>query len=195
MSYSFNQLGSITSDSADASQRNVQNIKFGNYQISNFFSGDARDADHLDFALNNRSILVNGVNGGVGLNGGVVDIDSQLTVHQESERPLEKLQLNQRLFSTVPYLGRGSCDPALESYLLQGDLSSDKKSVSTIMEQSFMGYTLYPTDSQMEEQVNNSKYTVEESAMHGWVRGGASTREMSADQIFSKNNRPVDTSY
>jgi hypothetical protein len=194
MSYFFNNLDSISSDSTDTTQRNVQNVKFGNYQLSNYFSRDARDADHLDFALNNKSILVNGVNGGAGLGGNVVDIDSELTVKQEWERPLEKLQLNQRPFATVPYLGRGSCDPSLESMLLQGEFIGDKKSVTTIMENSFMGYTLYPTDSKMEEQVANPKYTVEEAAMNGWVRGGATTREMSMDQILSKNNRPV-TNY
>jgi len=191
MSYFFNNLDSISSDSTDATQRNVQNIKFGNYSLSNYFSRDARDVDHLDFALNNKTILVNGVNGGVGLPGSGVDVDSKLTVKQEWERPLEKLQLNQRPFATVPYLGRGSCDPSLESALLQGEFIGDKKSVSTIMEQSFMGYTLYPTDSKMEEQVNNPKYTVEEAALNGWVRGGATTREMSMDQILGKTNRPV----
>ena len=28
----------------------------------------------------------------------------------------------------------------------------------------------------MEERVSNAKHTVEESAMNGWVRGGADTR-------------------
>lgn len=193
MSYFFNQLDNISSDSTDATQRNVQNIKFGNYLLSNYFSRDARDSGHLDFALNNKTILVNGVNGGVGLAGSVIDVDSTLTIKQQNERPLEKLQLNQRPFVSVPYLGRGSCDPSLESQLQQGEFSGDKKSVTTIMEQSFMGYTIYPTDSQMEEQVANPKYTVEEAAMNGWVRGGATTREMSTDQIFSKNNRPSNT--
>jgi hypothetical protein len=191
MSYFFNQLDSISSDSTDASQRNVQNVKFGNYQLSNYFSRDARDNDHLNFALNHKSVLVNGVNGGVGLGGNVIDVDSQLTVKQEWERPLEKLQLNQRPFATVPYLGRGSCDPSLESQLLQGEFFGDKKSVTTIMEQSFMGYTIHPTDAKMEEQVANPKYTVEEAALDGWVRGGATTREMSMDQILGKSSRPV----
>jgi hypothetical protein len=86
----------------------------------------------------------------------------------------------QRPFLTVPFLGKGSCDTTLESQLLQGDtvLQDTKKSTSTIMTQSFMGYTLYPTDSQMEEQTNNPAYKVEEAALQGWVRGGASSREM-----------------
>jgi hypothetical protein len=194
MSYLFNQLGNISSDNTDATQKNVQNIKFGNYQLSNFFQPDTNNS-HLDFALSQKAVIANGIAGGLGLGPNSIDVDSILTIKQENERPLEKLQLNQRPFATVPYLGRGSCDPSLESQLQQGEFASDRKSVATIMEKSFMGYALYPTDAKMEEQVANPKYTVEEAALNGWVRGGATTREMSMDQIFSKNNRPVDTNY
>ena len=46
------------------------------------------------------------------------------------------------------------------------------------MEKSFGAYSLYPTDSKMENQVKDASHTVEEAAMEGWVRGGMSTREM-----------------
>ena len=39
---------------------------------------------------------------------------------------------------TVPYLGRGSCDPTIESQLLQGETVRGKKSVSTVMELSLI---------------------------------------------------------
>jgi hypothetical protein len=96
----------------------------------------------------------------------------------------------ERPFLTVPYLGRGSNDPVLESQLQQGEIVSDKKSVSTIMDKSFANYSLYPLDSKMEEKVQNPKYSVEEAALNGWVRGGMATRDMSADPNMVKNNRP-----
>ena len=111
----------------------------------------------------------------------------------EQSRALEKLQLFERTFRTVPYLGRGSVDPALESQLQQGELASDKKSVSTIMEKSFEDYSLYPTDSQMKERVTDPSHTVEEAALDGWIRGGASTREMSMNETMKQNNRPSGT--
>jgi hypothetical protein len=100
----------------------------------------------------------------------------------EQERPLEKLMLTPRPFVTVPYLGRGSCDPVLESQLQQGELVSDKKSVSTVMEKSFSGYTMYPTDSVMEERVKNPEFVVQEAALDGWVRGGQATRHFNASK-------------
>jgi hypothetical protein len=42
----------------------------------------------------------------------------------------------------------------------------------------------------MEDYVNNPANTVQEVAMSGWVRGGMTTRDMSADDKFQKNNRP-----
>jgi hypothetical protein len=58
------------------------------------------------------------------------------------------------------------------------------------MDKSFAKYALYPTDSKMEERVNNAANNVEEAALSGWVRGGMATRDMSADPNMVKNNRP-----
>ena len=85
-----------------------------------------------------------------------------------------------------PYLGKGSVDPVLELQLKEGELFTDKKSTSTIMSQSFMGYTMYPTSKEMEERVNDTRHSVEESALKGWVRGGIDTRLPEDDELSSK---------
>ena len=98
----------------------------------------------------------------------------------------------QRPFLTVPYLGRGSVDPVLELQIKEGEpMGGEKKSVSTVMSQSFMGYTLYPTDNNMEERVSNPKHTVEESAMNGWIRGGADTRYAGDDLANGRSSESV----
>jgi len=188
-SYEFNNMARIGNDSTDQTQRTVTNTRFANYTLSNFFSETLSDS-HVQFATQQPTLTFSGLVNGSGLNGSVVDTDSLLTIRTEQERPLEKLQLFERPFLTVPYLGRGSCDPTLESQLQQGELVSDKKSVSTIMEKSFTKYSLYPTDNQMEERVKNPANTVEEAALDGWVRGGMATREMAGNGDLRKNNRP-----
>jgi hypothetical protein len=45
----------------------------------------------------------------------------------------------------------------------------------------------------MESQVKDASNTVEEAALDGWIRGGASTREMAMDEEMQKNNRPNGT--
>ena len=92
----------------------------------------------------------------------------------------------ERQFLTVPYLGRGAGDPTLELQLREGEPMSEKKSVSTVTAQTFMGHTLHPSSKDMEEKCG---VRIEESAMKGWVRGGADTRAP-IDGDLSKNGRP-----
>ena len=173
-SYTFNNMGRIGLDATDNTQRNLYNTRFTNYMLSDFFSDKTTDSQ-VKFATSQPTLMVSRT----GISSSVIDAHSFLTLKTEAERPLEKLMLFERPFLTVPYLGKGSCDPTLESQLQQGEIISDRKSVSTIMEQSFSNYVMYPTDTQMEERVKNPAYTVEEAALNGWVRGGQSTRNYS----------------
>jgi len=188
-SYLFNNADRIGADVTDQSQRNVHNTKFSTYTLSNYFS-DKTANNHVNFATKQPAVMFSGITHGSGIHNDAVDTESILKLKTEQDHAVEKLQLFQRPFATVPYLGRGSCDPALESQLLHGEMVADKKSESTIMDKSFAKYALYPTDQKMEERVNNAANTIEEAALDGWVRGGASTREMSTDDVMKKNNRP-----
>ena len=190
--YMFNNMGHLGQDSVDETQRNVSNTRFATWTLSNYFSETTSDS-HVQFATQMPTIMFSGTSNGAGLHGSLVDTDSMLMLNKENERPLEKLSLVERPFLTVPYLGRGSCDPALESQLQQGELVSDKKSVSTIMEKSFANYSLYPLDTKAKDYVNNPANTVQEAALDGWLRGGVTTRDMSTDDKFKKNNRPSGT--
>jgi len=163
----FDNMGRIHNDSTDQSQKNVFNTRFANYMLSDYFSTQSNH-ESVNFATNQPNIMMSGTALGHGINGSVVDTESLLKMKGDNERPLEKLQLVQRPFLTVPYLGRGSCDPTLESQLIQGELVRDHKSVTTVMDKSFQPYTFYPTDSNMEEHVQNF-------ALNDW-RMGIDTR-------------------
>ena len=187
--YLFNNTDRIGSDKNDQTQNNVHNTRYANHSLASFFSENT-SSQHVNFAVQQPTMTFSGISHGNGLNGNVIDDESTLVIKTEQTKPFEKLQLFQRPFASVPYLGRGSCDPALESQLQHGEVVAGKKSVSTIMDKSFSQYLLYPTDDKMEERVNDAAYTVEEAALDGWVRGGKSTREMSNDEIMQQNNRP-----
>ena len=192
-SYNFNNLGSIKYDSTDQSQSNVYNTRFTNYTLSNYFSDNVSDK-HVKFATEQPAVMFNGTFLGKGIGGNVIDVDSHLMLNQEqNQRSFEKLSLNARPYSTVPYLGRGSGDPTLEAQLLQGEAIHDKKSVSTIMDKPFTDYSQLILDEHMNERVSNTNYTIEENS--GFVRGGSATRDMSADEYYQKNNRPGASSF
>ena len=186
-SYLFNSMGRIGIDLTDQTAENLYNTRFGNYMISNYFSDSTSD-QHIQFATQQPNVLPNGKSG---VAGGVIDQYSFLLTGTETERPLEKLQLNRRLFNTVPYLGKGSGDPTLESQLFQGEKVSDKKSVSTVSEESYINYATYPMMEDLKSRIGNPAYSVQEVALDGWVRGGTSAR----DTGFSSNSRPRDSGY
>lgn len=169
-SYLFNNLGRIGTDLTDNTQKNLYNTRFANYMLSEYQTTHPTQ-NSIDFATSQPSLMVNG-SIGTGINGSVIDNDSFLMLNTEQARSLEKLQLMPRPFLTVPYLGKGSCDPLLESMLQQGELAHDKKSASTMAEQSLMKYAMYPTDSDMEEHVSKPI----DAALGGWTRGGENSR-------------------
>jgi hypothetical protein len=161
-SYVFNQMGRANNEPVDITQTNLSNQKYSNYALS-------------QFAFKQPEIMESGM---FVKRGGATDksVMFESYLHQPLNLNEQKLQLSQRLFTTVPYLGKGSSNPVLESQLQQGEIVREKPSISTVSEQSFLNYSMYPTDDVMKEHVKNTTFTVEESAMDGWVRGGQNTR-------------------
>jgi hypothetical protein len=164
----------------DTSRRNESNTKFANYMLDNQFNFNKSD-DHVKFATLAPKINFRGTVGG--LPGSAVDFDSMLVIKTEQERAFEKLQLIQRPFATVPYLGRGTNDPVLESRLQQGEMIYEKKSIATIADAPYIDNKSYPMISTLKDRVTNAAYSVEEAALSGWVRGGQSSREMEGDVV------------
>jgi hypothetical protein len=189
--YTFNGTSRIRNDNTDKSQQTIMNTRFNNYMLSTYFSENRSD-DHVKFATEQPSMMFTGINGGAsgGITAFTVDVDSTLNIKKENARALEKLSLQQRPFLTVPYLGRGSCDTVLESQLKQGDIIANKKSVSTITEQSFASNHMYPLIDSIKDTITNPKYLVQEAALDGWIRGGSATREQS-----KQSHLPNDSGY
>jgi len=187
--YTFYNIDRVEDDQTTRTQKELQNGRFSSYATTNYFSENSGETQ-IQFATEQPAIMPNSITGsGVGANN--IDGESSLLHDKDNARHLGRLNLMQRQFTTVPYLGRGSVDPSLELQMLEGEPMGDKKSTSTIMSQSFMGHTLYPTNQDMEERVADSRLNVEESAMKGWVRGGADTRVPVDNEV---NGRPSNKS-
>jgi len=192
--YTFHQSGRLGNDMSDQSQKTLQNNTYLNTVLSNF-NPETSSNNHINFATNYPGMMVDSnARGGSGLGMFSIEHESNLLWKSEGQRPLEKLQLFPRSYSTVPYLGRGSCDPTLESQLMQGENVRGKKSVSTVMEQNFMPLDTFPLDKDIRMRTNEAKYSVEEVAMDGWVRGGAATRELE-ENYFSKKSKPSSSGF
>jgi len=164
--YVFNGLSRIGNDVTDNSQFNIQNGRYSNLVLTNYFS-DKVSSSHMNFVSQYPGLSYTGLIG-PGIGGALIEDENSILWKTEQERPLEKLQLFSRPFITVPYLGRGSCDPTLESQLQQGEYIRNKKSVSNVEEKSFYEPNNYP--------VTTNLNSIEEIALGGWSRGGIDTR-------------------
>jgi hypothetical protein len=162
----FNNMDRI---GVDGTQRNLSNTRYAEYTTDSVYGSDD---SHVQFATSAPTINFRGASG-AGLPGSSVDFDSLLMIKAEQQRAFEKLQLIQRPFATVPFLGRGAVDPALESQLRRGEAASERKSVSTTSETT---HVEYPIMDSVRDRVTNPTYSVEESALDGWVRGGQASR-------------------
>ena len=126
------------------------------------------------------NILVSGSSGG-GINRNNIDVDSMLQLTHLTKEP-ERNVYQERLFSTVPYLGKGPGNSNIEGTLLTGDLNINRKSTDPNSEVSHIDYAYYPLLPSIEANMTNPANFVEGAAAQGWVRGGLPSRIMNRDE-------------
>lgn len=188
--YTFDGLSRIGNDSCGLSQKNIQNVASANYNLTNFFSQDCGMKRPIEFATSQPNIFYNGSHQ-VGMGGCNIDANSDLLIGTVNTHPKCRISLYERPFLTVPYLGRGSSNPVLESHIQQGDMIQNKKSINTTTEQSYMPYLNYPLLPSIENSITNPANLVEGVAAEGWIRGGVPSRELQKDKDYKTSH----TSY
>ena len=181
--YTFDNMSRIGSDVCYQDQETIQNIQACNYTLQNYFADDCTMRKPIDLATTQPGIMYNGPSC-VGSGGCVVDTSSKLLLGGLVTHPRCKIDLFQRPFATVPYLGRGSVDPILESQIQQGELLTNKRSITRLPEKSYMKYTSTPLLSDIKDRVTNPAYCVEGVASEGWIRGGVPSRELTRDREY-----------
>ena len=167
--YTFNNIARMSNDTVDNTEQNQQYIRYANHCLSGLYKENIT-AQELDFVSSQPTMSINGLASGKGLIGNAIEMNNKMLKETEQQRAFHKLSLVQRPFLTVPYLGRGSVNPTLESQLQQGENVFEKKSISTIMEKSFLKYRMDPN------LENTQQPTAENMALTGWGIGGVPTR-------------------
>jgi len=186
--YTFNNLSRIGLDDCYISQTDIQNVASCNYTTQNYFAADCSMKNVKDLATTQPGIMYNG-----GFNssscGSNIDDSSQLLIGSIQTHPKCHIDLFQRPFATVPYLGRGSVNPVIESQIQQGEQLTNKRSINNLSEKSFIKYHQTPLLPAVKEQINNPAYQIENIASDGWVRGGVPSRELTRDNdYFNKHS-------
>jgi hypothetical protein len=175
--YVFNNMARIGNDNCDTTEKNLQNTHQSAWSLTNYFAQDCTMKQGIDFALTAPAINYTGSHQ-VGVGGCNIDINSGLK-YDPISRPPCRISLFQRPFATVPYLGRGSVDPIMEAAIMQGDQISNRKTTTSYSEKSYLNHQYTPMIPSLANNINNPANLVEGVAVNGWVRGGASSRDLS----------------
>lgn len=183
--YTFNNLTRIGEDTCDLSQRNMQDVSAANYLLTNF-RPQCPMSSAVDFATAQPAINFTGSNQ-VGIGGCNIDDNSQILI-TDLTRGKCKIDLLQRPYLTVPYLGRGKSNAILESQLQQGELANNRKSINPSTEVSHMNYSQTPLIPSLKSTVTNPANLVESVAAEGWIRGGIPVRQLTRDQEYVQSN-------
>ncbi len=180
--YKFQQTTRLGDDKTDASQRTLQNSEYANYLLDTFRPSCPLSTP-MDFALSQPNVNFTGSHQ-LSVGGSNIDESSKLLLNNMS-KPKCRISLNQRMFSTVPYLGRGKSDPVLEAQIQQGDFANNKKSINPSSEVSYMQYSQTPMIPTLQATINNPANLIENIAADGWIRGGLPSRELARDKEYT----------
>lgn len=185
MSYAFDNMSRIGNDSCNLDQNSIQNVSACNYTLQNYYANDCYMSKTISTATSQPCVFYSGVSN-VGQSGCLVDANSALLLGTtQTSNPKSKLDLNPRPYMTIPYLGRGSVDPVLESQMVQGEYITNRRSINKLSEQNYAKYLNTPLIPSMQQKMGNHTYCVESN---DWVRGGVPSRELTRDGGNNNNN-------
>lgn len=163
--YAFSGLNN---DSCFLSEREQQNIHFGNYHTKNL-----KTERPLYLSTSQPSIFLDSQFAPAG---SLIDDESKLQIETTQTNPRGRINLFARPFATVPFLGRGRVDIEKETGLLQGQAGTGLKSEIALAEISHLDHRHYPLIDSIRESINNPDRLIESAAYENWVRGGHPTR-------------------
>jgi hypothetical protein len=181
--FTFDNMSRIGNDTCTQDQNSIQNISASNYLLQNYFADDCSMRQPIALATTQPGVFYNGGSGS-GAGGCNIDKSSELLIGTIQTNPKARIDLFHRPFATVPYLGRGSVNPVLESQIQQGEFVTNKRTVTKLTEKSYMKYSNTPLIPSVKDRVTNPSYCVEGVASDGWIRGGVPSRELTRDKDY-----------
>jgi len=187
--YTFDNISRIGNDNCCIDQKSIQNIGYCNYTLQNYFASDCSMKKPIDLATTQPGIFYNG-GFNVGAGGCNIDESSKLQIGTIQTHPKCRIDLFQRPFATVPFLGKGSVNPIIESQIQQGELNTNKRTITNLSEKSYIKYHNTPLLPTVKDRLTNPAYSVEGVASSGWVRGGVPSRELTRDKDYFTTHTP-----
>lgn len=179
----FNNLGRMGYDEYNHTQDNVMNNAFSSYMLTNHNGVHDKQASMLHTKYPTMNMKGTHHVGPLGHN---VDESSQL-INSKLTNLNCKINLQERPYKSVPYLGKGNVDVGLENSLRFGETLREKKSAVGLNEKPQCDVSKYPMNHKLKGTISNPSNLIEESAVKGWIRGGLPSREIYKEQKYQCN--------
>ena len=172
--FMFNNISRIGQDTYNHTQEATINNAYASYTLTNFSEKNENKALSLSTKYPTMNMQSTSQ---LGPYGSHVDDSSDL-LKSKLTNANTRINLQERSYLTVPYLGKGSVDVGLENNLKFGDTFKEKKSSAQLNEKSYSDLEKFPLHKDLKNDTVNPKKHIEELAVKGWVRGGLPSREI-----------------
>lgn len=159
-------------DSCYFTEQTKQSIGPGKYSVSNHYHCECKIPGVVEAAT---SIPQTYFKNGYGVSGCVIDESTGLRIGKTKRHPKCRNQLLERPYLSTPYMGRGPGDQNLETQLLPGEPTKEKRQCNSLSGVTIDNY-FTPLVDHLRENVQDPIHIVPEHVQKGWIRGGSNTR-------------------
>lgn len=157
--------------------RTQQSREVGDYALGNFYSCDCGAKVPEETSLEYPTILFRDGYGWTSRNGCNIDVDSSFRNARNMTNPRLIQQLHERPYMGVPYMGRGVGDKCVETELLPGESTMQKRPCNNLsgiyIEQQYT--PLIPC---IRDTIQEPVHLIPTDSDPSWIRGGQPSRQL-----------------
>ena len=172
--FNINNQTRLEQDRCFLDTKTKQSMGTGMYQTYNYYDCECGIANVKEVSLQQPTV---NHNDGYGWSQCAIDKDSDIRNAKNQTNPKLIQQLSQKPYLTTPYMGRGIGDVCLETTMLPGESTFQKKSCNSLSGV-YISNVFTPQIPFIEENVQNPIHIIPEDNDTKWLRGGQPSRQV-----------------
>lgn len=183
--FKINQPVGLKNDDCFYNNRDFMSIYAGKYNTNNYYECDQHRQNAVDIMVQHPSMSFNNGYGWIGQQGKLVDRDSDARLGSKITNVRCRKQLYPRINLSQPFMGRGTGDVCVESELLNGELTGQKRQCNSLSGVTIN--TFVPMVQCLKENVQNTIHIIPEDNMKSWTWGGVPSRQVMRQRAYKQN--------
>lgn len=177
-------LSSLENDKCYIDTRTRQDDNFFKYNVFNYNDCGCGAKAVRDLSVKQPEVHYRDGYGWTSQDGCNIDNDSYMRNARNMTNPRLVQQLYERPYLSIPYMGRGAGDVTLETVLLPGESTLQKRpsnNLSGVYIDQFVPLVPF-----LEENIQNPIHLITEDNDAKWIRGGQPSRQIIRNQDYLK---------